>query len=173
MKLYIQIPIQNLIRSSQDWYCGFFQKVINNNYHNKSFDLIFILFIILGPLTLDSYTNFEFNDNLIRSIRAYLCYTCFSWLKPLYTSVKKKLNLPVEEDFTDKEKYFSEVIILTQQFQQLFNKYIHDVMDKETLNYFKAKKEIERINQLLTTSSFKNNTDGKCLIFYSISFLVF
>jgi len=81
--------------------------------------------------------------------------------------------MPVDEDFTDKEKYFSEVIILTQQFQQLFNKYIHDVMDKETLNYFKAKKEIERINQLLTTSSLNTNTDGKCLILYYISFLVF
>lgn len=122
---------------------------------------------------MDSFTNFEFNDNLLKSIRAYLCYTCFSWLKPLYTSIKKKLNLPVDEDFTDKEKYFSEVIFLTQQFQQLFNKYIHDVMDKETLNYFKAKKEIERINQLLTSSSSKTNTDGKCLIFYFISFLVF
>ncbi|XP_027854379.1 gem-associated protein 5 isoform X3 [Aphis gossypii] len=131
----------------------------SNSKFNKILSRLILWIFPKGPLTLDSYTNFEFNDDLIRSIRAYLCYTCFSWLKPLYTSVKKKLNLPVDEDFTDKEKYFSEVIILTQQFQQLFNKYIHDVMDKETLNYFKAKKEIERINQLLTTSSFKTNTD--------------
>jgi len=110
---------------------------------------------------LDSYTNFELNDDLIKSIRAYLCYTCFSWLKPLYTSIKKKLDSPIDENFTDKDNYFSEVIILTQQFQLLFNNYIHDIMDVETSNYFKAKKEIERINQLLTSSSSTTNTNGK------------
>lgn len=111
---------------------------------------------------MDSYAHFESDDKLIKSIRAYLCYTCFSWLKPLYTSINKKLNLPVDEDFTDKEKYFSEIIILTHQFQQLLNNYIHDIMNLETSNYFKAKKEIERINQLLTTSSSDVSIGGRC-----------
>jgi len=132
--------------------------------------VILFLFIVLGPLTLDSYVHFELNDNLIKSIRAYLGYTCFSWLKTLYTSINKKLNLPVDEYISDKEKYFSEIIILTQQFQQLLSNYIHDIMDLETLNYFKAKKEIERINQLLTTSSTEVSIDGKCLIISLISF---
>lgn len=132
-------------------------------------NLFLFLFITLGPLTLGSY-NFELNDNLMKSIRAYLCYTCFSWLKPLYTSINKKLNLPVDKDISDKEEYFSEVIILTRQFQQLLNYYIHDIMDLETLNYFKAKKEIKRINQLLTTSSTEVNVGGKCSIISFISF---
>jgi len=97
-------------------------------------------------------------------------------LKPLYTSINKKLNLSVDEDISDKEKYFSEIIILTHQFQQLFDNYIHDVMDLETSNYFKAKKEIERINQLLTTSSTSSisstevSIGGKYLIISLISF---
>lgn len=132
--------------------------------------LFLFLFIILGPLTLNSYVHFELNENLIKSIRAYLCYTCFSWLKPLYTSINKKLNLPVDDDISEKEKYFSEIIILTQQFQQLLNNYIHDIMDLETSNYFKAKKEIERINQLLTTSSTEVSIGGKCLIISLIYF---
>jgi len=119
---------------------------------------------------LDSYAQFELNDDLIKSIRAYLCHTCFSWLKPLYTSINKKLDLPVDKDFSDKEKDFSEIIILTQQFQQIFKNYIHDIMDLETSNYFKAKKEIERINQLLTTNSSNDSTSGKFLIICLISF---
>jgi len=144
-------------------------KLISINY----IILFLFPFVKLGPLTLDSYAHFELNDNLIKSIRAYLCYTCFSWLKPLYTSINKKLGLPVDEDFTDKEKYFSEIIILTQQFQQLLKKYIHDIMDLETSNYFKAKKEIERINQLLTSSSSEATIGGKCLIIRFHLFLVF
>lgn len=142
---------------------------------NHVISFLFLL-IILGPLTMDSYEHFELNNNLIKSIRAYLCYTCFSWLKPLYTSINKKLNLSVDEDISDKEKYFSEIIILTHQFQQLFDNYIHDVMDLETSNYFKAKKEIERINQLLTTSSTSSisstevSIGGKYLIISLISF---
>jgi len=88
----------------------------------------------------------------------------------LYTSINKKLNLPVDDDISEKEKYFSEIIILTQQFQQLLNNYIHDIMDLETSNYFKAKKEIERINQLLTTSSTEVSIGGKCLIISLIYF---
>jgi len=88
----------------------------------------------------------------------------------LNTSINKKLNLPVDDDISEKEKYFSEIIILTQQFQQLLNNYIHDIMDLETSNYFKAKKEIERINQLLTTSSTEVSIGGKCLIISLIYF---
>ncbi|KAL4096870.1 hypothetical protein QTP88_021745 [Uroleucon formosanum] len=128
----------------------------SNSKFNKVLSRLIMWIFPKGPLTLGSY-NFELNDNLMKSIRAYLCYTCFSWLKPLYTSINKKLNLPVDKDISDKEEYFSEVIILTRQFQQLLNYYIHDIMDIETLNYFKAKKEIKRINQLLTTSSTEVN----------------
>lgn len=138
--------------------------------------LFLFSFIKLGPLTSDSYAYFELNNNLIKSIRAYLCYTCFSWLKPLYTSINKKFSLPVDDDINDKEKYFTEIIILTHQFQQLLNNYMHDIMDLETSNYFKAKKEIKRINQLLTTSSSEVSIGGKCLIicfhFFILMFLL-
>lgn len=117
---------------------------------------------------MDVFVHLELNDHLIKSIRAYLCYTCFSWLKPLYTSLNKKLILPINKDYTDKGNTFGEIIILTQQFQQLFINYIHDIMDIETLDYFKAKKEIERINQLLTSSSSEVSISGKFFMNCSI-----
>lgn len=90
----------------------------------------------------------------MKAIRAYLCYSCFSWLKPLLNSLNKKL---VEENVIDvkdnENKTSDEIIILTHQFQQLFNNYKNDIMDLKTSDYFKAKKEIERINQLLTSGS--------------------
>uniref|UniRef100_A0A2H8TR50 Gem-associated protein 5 n=1 Tax=Melanaphis sacchari TaxID=742174 RepID=A0A2H8TR50_9HEMI len=131
----------------------------SNSKFNKILSRLILWLFPKGPLTLDLFTHFELNDNFIKSIRSYLCYTCFSWLNPLLTSIKKKLDLPVDENFTDKE-YFSETIILIQQFQKLFDNYKHDIMDVETVNYFKAKKEIERINQLLTSSSSEINIDG-------------
>lgn len=131
----------------------------SNSKFNKILSRLIMWLFPNGPL--DSFVHFESNDNLMKSIKAYLCYTCFSWLKPLYTSINKKISLPVDDDFTDKEnkKYLNEIIILIHKFQQLFNNYIQDIMDLETSNYFNAKKEIERINQLLTTSSSKVSID--------------
>lgn len=109
---------------------------------------------------LNFNTYFELDDNLMKTIKAYLCYTCFSWLKPLYFSLNKKVNLSIEKNCAgdnDEEKTINknsnEMIILIRRFQQLFDNYIHDILNIETLNYFKAKNEIERINKLLTTSS--------------------
>lgn len=117
---------------------------------------------------MDLFDNFESDDNLMKTIRAYLCYTCFSWLKPLYTSLNKKISLPDEKNDFDKKqiknKPFDEMITLTLQFQQLYQNYIHDIMDYETSNYFKAKKEIYRINHLLTGSS-TINIKGTSLVY--------
>lgn len=55
----------------------------------------------------------------------------------------------------------SEIVILTRQFQQLFDSFKNDIMDFETSAYFKAKKEVERINQLLTGGSSMDNVKGK------------
>jgi hypothetical protein len=117
---------------------------------------IFILFFILGPLIVNLFANFELNENYMKTIRSYICYTCLSWLKPLYNSINKKINLSIEENdiIINKleNKTYDEIIILTHQFREIFKNYIHDLMDPETLDYFKAKNEIERINQLLTTT---------------------
>lgn len=90
----------------------------------------------------------------MKAIRAYLCYSCFSWLKPLCNSLNKKI---VEENNTNKENSESiisdEITFITHQYQQLLSNYINDIMDIKTSDYFIAKKEIERINQLLTTGS--------------------
>lgn len=114
---------------------------------------------------MDLYSNFEFNDNLMKTIRAYLGYTCFSWFKPLFISLNKKIYLAAEEKTTDEEelkKTTEEMIVLTRNFRQLFEKYILDIMDIETTVFFKAKKEIERINQLLTTTNPAiTNIEGK------------
>lgn len=108
----------------------------------------------------------------MKTIKAYLCYSCFSWLKPLYISLNKKINSSVEEDDNiDDEivenKTPGEMIILTQQFQQLFSNYVHDIMDKETSDYYKAKQEIERINQLLTTGTSTVKIEGKFFLIIS------
>lgn len=89
-----------------------------------------------------------------------MCYTCFSWLKPLYTSLNKENDIDDENN-----KSLDEIIILTRQFQQLCQNYIHDVMDYETSNYFKAKKEIDHINNLLTSSSTTVNIEGNNLVY--------
>lgn len=98
-------------------------------------------------------------DNLMKTIRAYLCYSCFSWLRPLYNSLYKKI---VNKNDIDVEIISNEIAILTRQYQQLFDNYINDIMDLKTSDYFKAKKEIERINQLLTSGS--SIFSGKFLI---------
>lgn len=108
----------------------------------------------------------------MKTIRAYLCYTCFSWLKPLYSSLNKKMNLSVKENNIDEGKTENntsgEIIVLTRQFQQIFDNYLHDILDIETSDYFKAKNEIERINKLLSTSSsmINNIDEGNFLIDY-------
>ncbi|VVC40847.1 Hypothetical protein CINCED_3A004867 [Cinara cedri] len=110
-----------------------------------------------GPLTLDLCSNFELNENLMKTIRAYLGYVCFSWLHPIYTSLNKKINQVLKENDIDERKNenyynnYEEISILTNKFQQLLNNYIHNIIDIETSNYFKAKKEIERIDRLLST----------------------
>lgn len=108
---------------------------------------------------LNLSTYFEKDDNLMITIKAYVCYTCFSWLRPLFSSVNKKMNLSVQENFIediDDEKSMSrnsdEIIVLIQRFQQLFDNYINDILNTETLDYFNANDEIERINNLLTTT---------------------
>lgn len=111
--------------------------------------------------------NFELNDDLIKTIRAYLCFTCLLWVRPIYISFNKKINLPVKENDTDEKKTENknpgDIIVLTRQFQQLFNNYLHDLMDSETSDYFTAKKEIERIDKLLTSTVCNG---GKVLIFF-------
>lgn len=99
----------------------------------------------------------------MKTIQAYLCYTCFSWLNPLYTSLNKKINLPLEETGIEKieNKPFDEVITLIHQFQRLLDKYVHDIVNNETSNYFKAKKNIDRINNLLTTGFSTVNIESK------------
>lgn len=101
----------------------------------------------------------------MKTIRAYVCHTCLSWLKPLCNSFNKKINLSIEENDINMEKLenktYDEIIILTQQFQEIFKNYILDLMDPDTLDYFKAKNEIERINLLLTTDSSSICTRGK------------
>lgn len=117
----------------------------------------------------------------MKTIRAYLCYVCFSWLNPIYTSVNKKFNEPVKENDIDEEKNenntYEEIIELTHQFQQLLNNYLHDMIDIETLNYFKAKKEIERIDQLLTTGYSPVNNQGNfstsCTIIFYIKIVIY
>lgn len=132
-----------------------------------------LFFSFLGPLALNLYSRFESNENLIQTIRAYLCYTCFSWLNPLYISLSKKINMPVNRDNDNKEfknNSPEEMMILIHQFQQLYDNYVHDIMNTETVAYFKAKKEIERINELLTTTGFlPTNIEGKFLISYNVS----
>lgn len=81
--------------------------------------------------------------------------------------------MPVDRD-NDKEEFENnspeEMIILIHQFQQLYDNYVHDIMNTEILAYFKAKKEIERINELLTTTGFSStNIEGKFLISYNVS----
>lgn len=115
------------------------------------------------------FSNFELDDNLLKTIQAYLSYTCFLWFKPLYTSLNKKLNLTVEENTIDEEKLkmrtVEEMITLTRKFRQLFDNYSHVIMDHETIAFFEAKEEIERINQLLTTTTTTvTNVVGKFLI---------
>lgn len=114
---------------------------------------------------MDLFANFESDDNLRKTIRAYLCYACFSWFKPLYTSLKKKIDLPIDKNDLNEKKSenfgISEIVILTQQFQQLFDSFKNDIMDFETSAYFNAKKEVERINQLLTGGSSMDNIKGK------------
>ncbi|VVC34354.1 WD40/YVTN repeat-like-containing domain,WD40-repeat-containing domain,Quinoprotein alcohol [Cinara cedri] len=106
-----------------------------------------------GPLALDLCT-FELNNTLIKTIRAYLCYNCFLWLKLLYTDLNKQIKEIDTDDRNNVNTIYDEIIILTHQFQQLFNNYIHDILDLKTLNYFNAKNEIERINKLLASDSF-------------------
>lgn len=133
---------------------------------------LYLPLFILGPFDLGS--NFEFNENLMKTIRAYLCYVCFSWFNPIYTSVIKKINEPVKENDIDEGKNenntYEEIIELTHQFQKLLNNYIHDMIDIDTLNYFKARKEIERIDQLLTTGYSPDNNQGNfsnsCIIIF-------
>lgn len=136
------------------------------------FNLFIFPLIVLGPLSLDLYSNFEFNENLMKTIRAYLCYVCFSWLNPVYTSLNKKMNQSVKENDIDEGKneniFYEEIINLTNQFQQLLNNYIHDIIDIECSIYFKAKADIERIDQLLTTGSSLVNILGKFLTNYAI-----
>lgn len=121
--------------------------------------------MILGPLTLDLFANFELNENYMKTIRAYICYACLSWLKPLCNSINKKINLIVEENGINIEKLenktYDEIIMLTRQFQEIFKNYTNDLMDHETFDYFKAKNEIERINVLLTSDSSSISTQGK------------
>lgn len=135
--------------------------------------IILYLLIISGPFTMNLYATFESNENLMKTIRAYLCYACFTWLKPLYDSLSKKICLSVEEDHNiDDEiaenKTPEEMTILTQQFQQLFNSYVHDIIDKGTSDYYKAKQEIERINQLLTTGTSIVKIEGKFFYQFTI-----
>lgn len=89
----------------------------------------------------------------MKTIRAYLCYTCFLWLNPLYISYNKKINLLVKKNCIEQidNKPFGEMINLFHQFQHLLDKYVHDVVNNEISEYFKAKKDIDRINNLLTT----------------------
>lgn len=81
--------------------------------------------------------------------------------------------MPINRD-NDKEEFRNnspgEMMILIHQFQQLYNNYVHDIMNTETLAYFNAKKEIERINELLTRIGFlPTNIEGKFLISYNVS----
>lgn len=109
--------------------------------------------------------SFELNDTLIKTIRAYLCYNCFVWLKPIYNDLNTQIK---EIDTVDKNNeniiIYNEIIILTQQFQQLFNDYIYDILDVETLNYFIAKKEIKCLNNILASHFSAICGDGKFLI---------
>jgi len=71
-----------------------------------------------------------------------------------------------------KNKHFDEIIILTRQFQCLLQKYTSDIVNNETLNYFKAKKDIDRIDHILTTGFSPVNIEGKILVIYYI-FVIF
>lgn len=85
-------------------------------------------------------------------------------MNPLFVSLNKKLNLPVKENNvveTTETNIFDEIIGLTCQFQQLLDKYFNSIMDFETLDYYKAKKDIERINKLLTSGFSTVNIEGK------------
>lgn len=97
-----------------------------------------------------------------------MCYICFSWLKPIFIYVNKKINLLNIKNDIDEEnienKLLDEIIILTHKFKQLCQNYLHDIMDYESSNYFKAKKEIIRINNLLTSSSIVN-MEGTFLVY--------
>lgn len=101
----------------------------------------------------------------MKTIRAYLCYSCFSWLKPVYNSLNKKIVEENDPKIEHSENItYDEINFITNQYQQLFNDYINDIMDLKTSDYFIAKKEIERINQLLTTGSSVVSLESKFLI---------
>lgn len=100
----------------------------------------------------------------MKAIRAYLCYSCFSWLQPLYNSLNKKIVKENDIIVKNTENItLDEIIFTTHQYQQLFNNYINDIMDLKTSDYFIAKREIERINQLLTTGSSIVSLESKFL----------
>lgn len=101
----------------------------------------------------------------MKAVRAYLCYSCFSWLKPVYHSLNKKIVEENDPNVEHSENMTSdEIIFITHQYQQLFNDYINDIMDLKTSDYYTAKKEIERINQLLTSGSSVVSLESKFLI---------
>lgn len=96
---------------------------------------------------LNSFTIFELNDTLLKTIKAYVCFICFLWFKPLYSDLNNQIE--GNKDKKNENTICSEIVILTHQFQQLFYNYKHDILDLETLYYFIAKEEIKHVDELL------------------------
>ncbi|XP_050440258.1 gem-associated protein 5-like isoform X2 [Adelges cooleyi] len=121
---------------------------------NKPLSKIMMWFFPKGPLSADNFKIFEHDDNLKKTIKAYICYACFSWLKPLFTSLSKKIKLSFDNKDEDSKQlqHLSDILALMKQYRELINTYILDIMDIETSNFFKAKNEIERIDCLLSSS---------------------
>ncbi|XP_050548887.1 uncharacterized protein LOC126910389 isoform X2 [Daktulosphaira vitifoliae] len=124
---------------------------------NKPLTKLIIWFFPKGPLSEENFEIFVKDDNLLKTIRSYLCFACFSWLNPLYTSLAKKIHLTMsnndEESRINQLKHLNEMFKLIRLFQNLSDKYFYDVLDHETIAFFEAKYEIERIDCLLSGSS--------------------